>query len=66
MPVSRKRKNRGKGEGAKERRRRVRQHNEAVRDRLRAEGFSDYELLDPMARLMSGAHARARKLGGFK
>lgn len=51
MPTSRKRKNRGKGAGAKERRRRVRQHNAAMRERLRANegGISDAQLNNLMA-----------------
>lgn len=43
MPTSRKRKNRGQGAGAKERRRRIRQHNDCMRERIRANegGISD-------------------------
>jgi hypothetical protein len=52
MPTSRKRKNRGKGAGAKERRRRVQQHNDAMRERIRAnEGGAFDEALIGLAAL---------------
>lgn len=63
MPVSRKRKNAGKGAGARERRRRIRQHNEVVRGRIRANlGCADDTLVPFLAALMPGLVARAGRL----